>query len=57
MVIKILHRLEKRMEELGETLNKKNQVEIKNSITKIKNTPDRDAWVAQWLSVCLPLRA
>ena len=46
-VIKILTGLEKRMEDLSETLNKetenikKNQSEMKNSITKIKSTLGR----------------
>ena len=46
MDIKILTGLEKRVEDLNKTLNKeiknteKNQLEMKNSITEIKNTLD-----------------
>ena len=43
MVIKILTGLEKRVEDISETLNneiKKNQSEMKNTINEIKNTLD-----------------
>ena len=45
MIVKIFTRLERRMEELSEAFNKeienikKNQSELRNTITEIKNTP------------------
>ena len=43
MIIRIVTELEKRMEDISETLNteiKKNQLEIKSAINKIRNMHD-----------------
>ena len=56
MIIKVLTRLRKEWKTLMRPLKKeikKNQSQVKKTISEIKNALDKDPWVAQCFGTCL----